>query len=144
MTSKERVRRTHNFERADRVPIDFCACQEVYDRLMAHYGVATGLELMQRLHVDFRWARPGWIGPEMKDKQGQCSPYARQHEAYKVERIERHIVRVGREGLASVDIRIPQGEMSKQKLSAQEQLVGQVLRDEITRRVKSTTQYARR
>ena len=75
MTSKERVRRTYNFERADRVPIDFCACQEVYDRLMAHYGVATGLELMERLHVDFRWARPGWIGPEMKDKQGRPTDY---------------------------------------------------------------------
>jgi uroporphyrinogen decarboxylase len=77
MTSKERVRRTYNFERADRVPIDFCACQEVYDRLCRHYGVETGLALMETLHVDFRWARPKWIGPEMKDRQGRPTDYFR-------------------------------------------------------------------
>src|SRR5450759_5291659 len=77
MTSKERVRRTYNFERADRVPIDFCACQEVYDRLCRHYGVATGLDLMETLHGDFRWARPKWIGPEMRDRQGRPTDYFR-------------------------------------------------------------------
>jgi len=75
MTSKERVCRTYNFQKVDRIPIDFCACQEIYDRLCAHYGVATGLDLMQTLHVDFRWARPRWIGPELKDEQGRPADY---------------------------------------------------------------------
>jgi uroporphyrinogen decarboxylase len=75
MTSKERVLRTYNFQPADRIPIDFCACQEVYDRLCAHYGVGSGLDLMQTLHVDFRWARPKWIGPELKDAQGHPTDY---------------------------------------------------------------------
>ncbi|MCL5986162.1 MAG: uroporphyrinogen decarboxylase family protein [Actinobacteria bacterium] len=33
MTSKERVLKAYRFERPDRVPIDFCACVEVYDKL---------------------------------------------------------------------------------------------------------------
>ena len=75
MTSKERVLRTYSFQKADRIPIDFCACQEIYDRLCAHYGVATGLDLMKTLHVDFRWARPRWTGPELKDRLGRTTDY---------------------------------------------------------------------
>lgn len=75
MTSKERVLRTLRFERADRVPVDFCGCQEVYDRLARHYGVGTGLELMEVLRIDYRWARPRWIGPEMKDARGRATDY---------------------------------------------------------------------
>jgi len=75
MNSKQRVLRTYDFQRADRIPIDFCACQEVYDRLCAHYGVPSGLDLMRTLHVDFRWARPKWIGPELRDVQGRPTDY---------------------------------------------------------------------
>jgi hypothetical protein len=32
---------------------------------------------METLHVDFRWARPKWIGPEMKDRQGRPTDYFR-------------------------------------------------------------------
>jgi len=74
-TSKERVLRNYTFQSIDRFSIDWCACSEVYARLQAHCGVETDLELMEALHVDFRWPRPGWIGPELVDAQGRPTDY---------------------------------------------------------------------
>ncbi len=70
MNSKERVLRNYSFQSVDRFTIDFCACAEVYDRLRAYFGVATDLELMEALHVDFRYPRPRWIAPPLKDADG--------------------------------------------------------------------------
>jgi uroporphyrinogen decarboxylase len=75
MTSKERVLRNYSFQSIDRFTIDWCACTEVYDRLKEHYGLATDLELMEKLHIDFRYPKPQWIGPELVDAQGRPTDY---------------------------------------------------------------------
>jgi len=75
MTSKERVLRNYSFQSIDRFSIDWCACSEVYSRLQEHYGLATDLELMERLHVDFRYPKPQWIGFPLVDEQGRPTDY---------------------------------------------------------------------
>jgi len=74
-SSKERVLRNYAFQSIDRFSIDFCACSEVYARLREAFGVATDLELMEALHVDFRYPKPDWIGPPLVDEQGQPTDY---------------------------------------------------------------------
>ena len=63
MTSKERVLRNYRFQPIDRFTIDFCAESKVYALLRDYYGVPDDLALMDRLHVDFRYPKPEWIGP---------------------------------------------------------------------------------
>jgi uroporphyrinogen decarboxylase len=75
VTSKERVLRNYTFQPVDRFTIDFCACSLVYERLRAHYGVADDLQLMERLHVDFRYPKPRWAGPPLVDEQGRPTDY---------------------------------------------------------------------
>lgn len=75
MTSKERVLKTYEFKLPDRVPVDFCACEAVYNSLIKKLGVKGQLELMEALHVDFRWARAPWIGPELKAPDGTPTDY---------------------------------------------------------------------
>ena len=75
MTSKERVLRNYTFQKVDRFTIDFCASTDVYARLRDCYGVKTDLELLELLHVDFRWPRPKWIGFPLTDKQGRPTDY---------------------------------------------------------------------
>ncbi len=70
MNSRERVIKTYNLQLPDRVPIDFCADNLVYNSLMEKVGVRSQLELMEHLHIDFRWAKPKWIGPELKTHDG--------------------------------------------------------------------------
>ena len=79
MTSKERVLRNYTFQSLDRFTIDWCACSEVYECLRNYYGLETDLELMKKLHVDFRWPKPEWIGPELVDEQGRPTDYFRIH-----------------------------------------------------------------
>jgi uroporphyrinogen decarboxylase len=76
-SSKELVLRNYAFQPVDRFSIDWCACTEVYERLKKHYGLSTDLELMEKLHVDFRYPKPKWIGPEMVDEQGRPTDYFR-------------------------------------------------------------------
>jgi uroporphyrinogen decarboxylase len=75
MTSKERVLRNYRFQPVDRFSIDFCAESKVYAMLREHYGVGDDLALMERLHVDFRYPRPQWIGFPMVDDQGRTTDY---------------------------------------------------------------------
>lgn len=75
LNSKERVVKTYNFELPDRIPVDFCADIPVYDALIKKVGVKGQLELMEYFHIDFRWARPKWIGPELKDDKGRRTDY---------------------------------------------------------------------
>lgn len=75
MTSRERVIKTYNFQIPDRIPLDFCADEPVYDALIEKVGVENQLELMKYLHIDFRWARPKWVGPEMKTLDGGRTDY---------------------------------------------------------------------
>ncbi len=75
MNSRERVIKTYNFQIPDRIPIDFCADEPVYDALIKKTGVKSQLELMEYFHIDFRWARPKWVGPEMKTSDGKRTDY---------------------------------------------------------------------
>lgn len=75
MNSKERVLKTYQFGQPDRVPLDFCACDEIYHGLMKKLGLSSQLELMERLHIDFRWAKAPWIGPELKNEAGLPTDY---------------------------------------------------------------------
>ncbi|MFN0170837.1 MAG: uroporphyrinogen decarboxylase family protein [Bryobacteraceae bacterium] len=75
MTSKERVLRNYAFQPVDRFTIDFCASSDVYARLRQHFGVADDLALMERLHVDFRYPKPRWIGFPLVDDQGRSRDY---------------------------------------------------------------------
>jgi uroporphyrinogen decarboxylase len=75
MTSKQRVIKTYNFELPDRIPLDFCADSPVYEKIAREVGVKNGLELMDYFHIDFRWARPRWIGPELIDGEGRRTDY---------------------------------------------------------------------
>jgi uroporphyrinogen decarboxylase len=70
MKSRERVIKTYNFELPDRIPLDFCAEEAVYKALIERVGVKDGLELMEYFHIDFRWARPQWIGPVLQTDDG--------------------------------------------------------------------------
>ena len=75
MTSKELVLRNYSFQPVERFTIDFCACSDVYRQLREHFGVSSDLELMERLHVDFRYPKPDWIGFELTDSQGRPTDY---------------------------------------------------------------------
>jgi uroporphyrinogen decarboxylase len=70
MNSRERVLKTYNFKIPDRIPLDFCAEEPVYNSLIERVGVNNGLELMNYFHIDFRWARPCWVGPTVKTDDG--------------------------------------------------------------------------
>ena len=75
MTSKQRVLRNYTFQKVDRFTIDFCAESKVYAMMREYYGVADDLALMERLHVDFRYPKPNWIGFPMIDEQGRTTDY---------------------------------------------------------------------
>jgi uroporphyrinogen decarboxylase len=61
----------------DRFSIDFCASSDTYARLREHFGVADDLALMERLHVDFRYPKPEWIGFPLVDERGRPTDYFR-------------------------------------------------------------------
>ena len=65
MTSKERVLKTFNFEKTDRVPIDFETNEGIYNRLLAAFGIKNKSldDLLEQLGVDFRRIRPRYKGP---------------------------------------------------------------------------------
>jgi uroporphyrinogen decarboxylase len=75
MTSKERALRNYTFQSIDRFTIDFCAESAVYAKLRAHFGVPEDLALMEKLHVDFRYPKPEWIGFPLIDEQGRRTDY---------------------------------------------------------------------
>lgn len=75
MTSKERALRNYSFQPVDRFTIDFCASSDVYARLRDYYAVQTDLELMDVLHVDFRYPKPNWIGFPLVDGEGRPTDY---------------------------------------------------------------------
>jgi hypothetical protein len=47
----------------------------VYASMRDYYGVADDLALMKRLHVDYRYPKPRWIGPPLVDSQGRATDY---------------------------------------------------------------------
>lgn len=75
MNSRERVLKTINFQIPDRIPLDFCAVTPVYEELIKKLNLKNEFELLEYFHIDFRWAQPKWIGPELKDVDGNKTDY---------------------------------------------------------------------
>lgn len=67
MTSKERVLRTFNFEKTDRVPIDYSANGGIHQRLANALGVSNGSygDVLAALGVDYRGLHPRYEGPKL-------------------------------------------------------------------------------
>lgn len=65
MTSRERVIRTFQYEKTDRVTIDYSANPGIHRRLMKELGAANEEQLLQALGVDYRGIRAPYIGPQL-------------------------------------------------------------------------------
>lgn len=67
MTARERVRRTFNFEKTDRVTIGYDANQGIHKRLCSCLGVPCDKKevLYEALGVDYYELRPRYIGPQL-------------------------------------------------------------------------------
>lgn len=70
MTSRERALAIFAHEEADRVPIDYWASEETTNALLAHFGLTEYDQLLERLHVDFRWPMPLYKGMNTVDEEG--------------------------------------------------------------------------
>lgn len=65
MSSRERVIRTFQFEKTDRVTIGYDANAGINQRLMQELGASTGEEVMEALGVDYRGIGAPYIGPKL-------------------------------------------------------------------------------
>ena len=65
MSSKERVIRTFQYEKTDRVTIGYDANPGINERLMKELKAKTDEELLEALGVDYRWINPKYTGPEL-------------------------------------------------------------------------------
>jgi len=63
MTSKQRVQKTFEFEKTDRVAVNYECNAGINGRLMAHYGAKSHDELLDALGVDFRTVWYPYKGP---------------------------------------------------------------------------------
>lgn len=71
MSSRNRVLKTFNFEKTDRVPIDYFSNPTIHGKLAIELGVTDGdyEKVLQALGVDFRGLHhPNYIGPELFKK----------------------------------------------------------------------------
>lgn len=66
MNSFERVKCVLEHRQPDRIPCDFSAEAEVWERLYGYFGVGTQNDLLDLLGVDRRIVGPKYIGPELK------------------------------------------------------------------------------
>ena len=65
MTSKERVWKTFQLERADRVPLDYMGEDVTNEKMMRHFGVTTYEALLEALQIDYRNIIPKYTGPRL-------------------------------------------------------------------------------
>ena len=67
MTSRERVLRTFNYEKTDRVPVDYSANSEIDLKLKKYFGLQKddSEKLMEALGVDFRGFWPSYKGSKL-------------------------------------------------------------------------------
>ena len=66
MLPRERVLTALAHQTPDKVPTDFWAVEEIWDRLKRHFGTERKDELLDHLGVDIRRARPDYIGPPIR------------------------------------------------------------------------------
>lgn len=68
MTPRERILAAINHQPVDRIPTDYWATAEVTERLCAHLGCASTLEMFDRLGIDgIVGVAPPYCGPELAD-----------------------------------------------------------------------------
>jgi uroporphyrinogen decarboxylase len=67
MTAKERVLRTFNFEKTDRVPIDYFANEGIHQKLAGALGIKNKsyTDVLAALGVDYRGVHPRYKGPDL-------------------------------------------------------------------------------
>lgn len=65
MTARERVIRTFQYEKTDRVTIGYSANPGIHGRLMAELGVSNEEALLQALGVDNRHISAPYVGPQL-------------------------------------------------------------------------------
>ncbi len=65
MNSRERVRAAMQRQKTDRVPAAFESVGKVKERLMAHLGLNTHKEFIDKLGIDIVYASPKYIGPKL-------------------------------------------------------------------------------
>ncbi|MGQ9631202.1 MAG: uroporphyrinogen decarboxylase family protein [bacterium] len=65
MNSKERVLTAISHRQPDRVPIDFSATPEVWEKLKKHFGTSDSEEVLIKLGVDIRGIRGKYVGPPL-------------------------------------------------------------------------------
>lgn len=66
MLPRERVLTALNHKTPDRVPTDFWAVEEIWERLKIHFKTPDKDEVLDCLGVDIRRARPDYIGPPIQ------------------------------------------------------------------------------
>lgn len=73
MSSRERVIRTFQYEKTDRVTIGYSGNPGIHARLMSELGASDNEELLQALGVDYRDIGAPYIGPQLFDvPEGRC------------------------------------------------------------------------
>ena len=71
MHSRERVLCAIHHQPPDRIPVDFWAEKMVWERLIRELGLSGKRALLERFHVDLRWADHQYIGPDFSDPGGR-------------------------------------------------------------------------
>jgi len=70
MNSKERIKKIINFEKPDKIPIDYWSTNEMTKKLIKFYKVKNKSELLDKLDVDLRYIEgPEYNGPSLKKKE---------------------------------------------------------------------------
>ena len=72
LTPRERVLLALAHQDTDRVPVDFIATPEAWDRLERHLGVSGTEEVLRRLGADLRHPRQSYIGPPLPPRADNC------------------------------------------------------------------------
>lgn len=66
MLPRERVLTALAHQTPDRVPTDFWAVEEIWNRLKVHFGAESKDQALDQLGVDIRRVRPDYIGPPIR------------------------------------------------------------------------------
>ncbi len=66
MTPRQRVLTALDHKTPDRIPLDFWAVPEIWDKLYKHFDTSDPEVILQKLHCDVRSYSPDYIGPPLR------------------------------------------------------------------------------
>lgn len=66
MLPRDRVMSSIKNQKTDRVPLDFWATPEMWEKLKSYFGTTHKSKVLEKLHVDVRDYRPQYIGSPMR------------------------------------------------------------------------------